>query len=229
VVAGGGGGGDDSSMQQDDKTSSSPAKPAQTAVRVVEEEVAVGFRPVAARAKVQQQQQQEHDGTLRLGPKALQALERETTRRSPAPALAAKDDTEKEVEVEVEEELLESPEAEETNDRSSLSARFGISIEEQLAQSLREKEAMVAEVAAMTRKYSKMKYKYGQQAKVQASVNQALLALETNVHDDGGRAFSDVSSISSEQEEQTLGQHHWRHVEDGEQHQSITPLPAAIL
>ena len=40
----------------------------------------------------------------------------------------------------VEEELLESPEAEETNDRSSLSARFGISIEEQLAQSLRDAE-----------------------------------------------------------------------------------------
>ena len=125
------------------------------------------FRPVASRAA--------NANGIILGPKALQALERETAREAQQqPAYV-------------------EPAAAQEQDENAKPASLGV--EALLAQSLRDKEAMEAQVANTQKKYEKMKRKFLHQASVTATVNQALLAFE-----DDGRAFSDVSSISSEQE-----------------------------
>ena len=167
--------------------------------------------PVSAPAKDQQAQMAAD--VVRLAPKSLQALERARARRDQASAHAL-----------LEKEKREDAEVDDVGDEAKVpQSDFGSSVEEQLTQSQREKEAMVAEVADMKQKYAKMKLKYKNQASVQASVNQALLALESEAMSqwkDDGTAFSDVSSINSEQEQtlQHIGLvHRWHrnHVDDG--------------
>lgn len=176
---------------------------------------AAADRTFGTRAKVQQAQML--GDVICLGPKALQALEREGLHQN-----STHTSLEKQTQGAAEGAANNAGEQAKLS-QSSLSSELGNSVEEKLAQSQREKDAMVAEVAELKRKYAKMKMKYVNQAEVQASVNQALLALEsTAISQDDGQAFSDVSSINSEQEQtlQNIGLvHHWNrnHVEDGTQ------------
>ena len=173
--------------------------------------VAAAPAATPVRAPATEQQAQMVADVVLLAPKSLQALERASARRDQASTRA------------LGKEKRES-DADDVGDEAKASqSDFGTSVEEQLTQSQREKEAMVAEVAEMKKKYAKMKLKYKNQASVQASVNQALLALESEAMSkwkDDGTAFSDVSSIDSEQEQtlQHIGLvHRWHrnHVEDG--------------
>ena len=176
---------------------------------------AAADRTFGTRAKVQQAQML--GDVICLGPKALQALEREGLHQN-----STHTSIEKQTQGAAEGAANNAGEQAKLS-QCSLSSELGNSVEEKLAQSQREKDAMVAEVAELKRKYAKMKMKYVNQAEVQASVNQALLALEsTAISQDDGQAFSDVSSINSEQEQtlQNIGLvHHWNrnHVEDGTQ------------
>lgn len=167
---------------------------------------------------------------IRLGPKALQALERESTHR-------AQESTHISFEKETQDIETAEGDANDVGDQaklpqSSLSLELGTSVEEKLAQTQKEKDAMAAEVAELKRKYAKMKMKFVNQAEVQQSVNQALLALDLTAISQEGEAFSDVSSINSEQEQtlENIGQvHHWNrnHAQDGTQWRARTTTRCA--